>query len=149
MRRHATHAGSVYGGVWGTYVEVPMWVYNTQQVWCSNSKICGSDTPNSLAIYLIWGTHSTYAHAGHAQGRTHGHMGLGICWGTLLDGLGKVTASNFEKFKSFEIFKICMGKTVRFPCAHTNARMGARAAAHMRRWGGNMSSMCPPHAVKV
>ena len=89
-----------------------MWVHNTQEVWCSNSKICGSDTPNSLAIYLIWSVRCAYACARHAQARTHGHTGLGTCWGTLLDGLGKLTASNFEKIKSFEIFKICMGKTV-------------------------------------
>ena len=113
----------------------PMWVYKTQEVWCSNSKICGSDTPNILTIYLIWSAHSAYARTRHAQGHTQGHTGLGIRWGTLLDGLGKVTASNFEKFKSFEIFKICMGKTVRFPCARANACTGARAAACMHRWG--------------
>ena len=136
--------GASMGGFGG-----PMWVYNTQEVWCSNSKICGSDTPNILTIYLIWSTHSAYTHTGHAQGHTQGHMGLGIRWGTLLGGLGKVIALNFEKFKSFEIFKICMGKTVRFPCACTNTRTGAHTASCTCRWGGNMSSMCPLHAVKV
>ena len=104
----------------------PMWVYNTQQVWCSNSKICGSDTPNSLAIHLIWGAHGAYTHTGHTQGRTHRHMGLGIHWGTLLGGLGKLPASNFEKFKRFEIFKICMGKRSDFR-AHTQTHMQAHA----------------------
>ena len=127
----------------------PMWVYNTQEVWCSNSKICGSDTPNSVTIYLIWGVRGAYARAGHAQACMHGHTGLSTCWGTLADGLGKLTASNFEKFKSFENFKICMGKTVRFPFVRANARASTRTASRARRWGGNMSSMCPPHAVKI
>ena len=86
---------------------------------------------------------------GHAQGHTQGHTGLGIRWGTLLGGLGKVTALNFEKFKSFEIFKICMEKMVQFQFSRGDARAGARADARMRRWRGNMSSMCPSHAVKV